>query len=98
MIFGDWRDTRAAIKHAYECIAEEHVDNIPRRDWNLVEAAIKADRKALRSTCLQCKTLIPLKQEIRCLDCKSALCEICAPIHFWPPDGRKPASRHGDGR
>jgi len=89
--FGDWRDTRAAIQRAYEDLGEPVPQNIPPRDWNLVDAAIKADREARRSTCQHCKTIIPPGQEIRCLDCKTTLCELCAPIHFWP-SGRRLAT------
>ncbi len=87
-IFGDWRDTRAAIIKAYECIGETWAPNGDRREWEIVDAAIKADREARRVPCLTCKRVLALGEEVRCLDCKSVLCEVCAPGHFWPPSGR----------
>ena len=82
--FGDWRPIRNAIEEAYRLNGEEVPDNIPTRDWNFAGTAIQCFNDATRPKCTNCKTQLEHFQVIRCLDCKSPLCEICAPGHFWP--------------
>ena len=93
MTYGDWRDTKAAITDAYGVIGETHKGDVPERDWKLVDAALTSYRDALQSVCIECKTVLPVKSEIRCLDCKAPLCETCAPKHFWP-NGRPRSETH----
>jgi hypothetical protein len=85
MLFGDWRDTRAALEKAFEKIGEKPTETgYPKRDWDLVSEAIGAYREAQAYTCIECKSTVAYGTEIRCLDCKATLCEVCAPRHFWP--------------
>lgn len=90
--FGDWRPIRNAIEAAYAEMGIEVTGSIDRRDWNLIGLALNHAEFASRATCLECKERLPQHAVIRCLDCKAALCERCAPRHFWP-NGRPRDSR-----
>lgn len=92
-LFGDWRDTRAALEAARakvgNCIHEE------KRDWELASAIIVAYREAQSFTCGECEKGIPYGQEIRCIDCKLPMHEACARVHFWPNGRPKKPSDGG---
>ena len=88
--FWDWQSVRAMVEKIYKELGEEVPRNIPARDWNIVGLAMKYEHERMQFTCVSCEKPIPYGKEIRCLDCKSVLCESCASRHFWPPDGRRP--------
>lgn len=89
IMFHGWQAIRAAIEAAYAAQGREVPANIPVEDWNLAGLAIEAFAHATRASCVTCKTNLWGGETIRCLDCKAALCERCAPKHFWP-NGRRP--------
>lgn len=91
MLFGDWRDVRAALGEAYRALGEEHTGNLPERDWKLASEVIGSFRDACCSDCVECRKKIEFRCEIVCLDCGAPLHKKCAPRHFWP-NGR-PAPR-----
>ena len=93
MILGDWRPYRKAIDAAYERIGEPLQSNIPERDWNFACAVVAAFPDVTKTKCVNCKNDLAWHQAIRCLDCKSSLCETCAPRHLWP-NGRPKAPDH----
>lgn len=93
MLFHDWRDTRAALDLACEEVDGAKPDSHDPREWKIVDAAIKHYRAAQAFNCVECKQPIGFGTEIRCLDCKSTLCERCAPRHFWP--NGHPTKAHG---
>lgn len=88
VIFGGWQSIRAAIEAAYKALGREVPQNIPTEDWNLAGLAIDAYAHSMRSSCIECRRKLLNHETIRCLDCKAALCEYCAPKHFWP-NGRR---------
>lgn len=88
--FYDWQPIRRAILAVYGAIGRECDGNIPTDDWNLAGLAIDAYAHQTRSHCSTCKKPLWSHETIRCLDCKTALCESCAPGHFWPNGGRAP--------
>lgn len=85
--FYDWLSIRAAIQAAYKEQGLAIPESIDPHIWNMVGLALDYNRFTSRHKCAHCECLIPTGKEIRCLDCKSTLCERCAPVHFWP-DGR----------
>ena len=84
MLFGDWRDVRAALDLAVAEVDGAKPDSHVERDWKLASAVIKHFRTAQASICFECREPVLYGREIRCLDCKAVLCERCAPRHFWP--------------
>lgn len=84
-LFGDWRDTRAAVEAAYKAMGLPVPASIPRHDWNLAGEAIKAYCEAQKVSCYEChgEPMTP-HEWIRCFDCNGIVCRTCAPKHFWP--------------
>lgn len=82
--FGDWRPIRDAIDAAQKALGGESFKDIPRDIWNMVGLAISYHEFACMPTCVECRERISHGYVIRCLDCKGALHERCAPKHFWP--------------
>ena len=82
VIFDDWQPIRKAIEAAYAALGRDRPRNIPVDDWNLAGLAIDAFVHARRPKCIECQTRLQQHETIRCLDCKAALCEHCAPRHF----------------
>ena len=84
LIFDSWRPIRDAIDASYRARGLEPPRSVPKDEWNMVGLAIHFHDHAGRATCVNCRSKLWNYQTIRCLDCKAALCEQCAPKHFWP--------------
>lgn len=91
-LFGDWRDVRAALDLAVADVDGAKPQSHDQRDWKIAAAVVANFRAAQAFVCAECQKPLPYGQEIRCLDCKAALCEGCAPRHFWP-NGRPARAR-----
>lgn len=89
VIYGDWRDTRAALEKAvpqYGELPEAERE----RAWKLVTAFVE-HYAPLRATCIECGTIMSARAAYRCADCHAHLCERCIRPHFEgrlsPPKG-----------
>lgn len=83
-IFAGWQSIRAAADAVYEVLGKKHAGGIVTDDWNLIGLGIDAYRHQTKTSCLECEKPLWPHEIIRCLECKTPLCETCAPKHFWP--------------
>lgn len=101
--FSDWTCVRDALKHAYSELGLQE-ERTPRGSqynpthWNiagLVRDYVLTNRETVK--CVSCQTRLNVHEVIRCLDCRSALCERCAPGHFGPKHQSRAALAHPAG-
>lgn len=95
VIIHNWVPVADAVKDAYEKLGRTlPKDGIPVHDWNL---AVHVHQYAIshETKCMHCQKPMRWHDAYRCFDCKSSLCEICAPIHFGPNHNTRAAKAHG---
>jgi len=82
----DWIPIREAVEWAYSQLDYPHESSgsIPTHDWNLAVKVVEFSQKdqQTKRVCLSCGEFLNYATVIRCLDCRVALCERCAPKHF----------------
>lgn len=94
-VIGDWKPVADAVDYAYEKLGRTKDNgNISVPDWNLAvhvyQFTINQETK-----CLHCGNGMRWFEAYRCFDCKSSLCEVCAPIHFGPEHSKRAKLAHG---
>jgi tRNA(Ile2) C34 agmatinyltransferase TiaS len=95
VIIQDWVPVAEAVRHAYAQLGRPMPDNgIPVPDWNLAVHVYKYTTEN-ETKCAHCGTSMRWFQAYRCFDCKSSLCEICAPQHFGPGHQARAKAAHG---
>lgn len=100
-LVGDWRPLRDALDEAYTALdiakpADESL-SFSEQHWDIGVVLWNAFQDYSQRTggaCTSCKTPLNFQTVIRCLDCKSPLCEHCAPAHFGPQHGARTQAAH----
>lgn len=102
-MFHPWTSVRDALEHTYQKLAlpkppEGSGYTFDPVHWNI--AGVVRDyviENQVNGKCLVCKTPLNYDTVIRCLDCRSTLCEYHAKDHFGPSHAARAAMSHPKG-
>lgn len=89
---GDWRDTRTVLGRMEAELEMTYQEYAKTEPWKFADLVIQHYKRLAQPVCAECRKKI-IGFDIRCLDCKATLCELCAPRHFWP-NGRPKEDNH----
>lgn len=101
--FNDQVAVRDGIAHAYRVLGLKQeqtgpgCSRYPPRDWNLaglITEHAASHYSRLYGSCRTCHAALNFHTVIRCLDCKSPLCERCAVDHFAAAHPSRAAAAH----
>ena len=103
--FPNWQPIRQALELAYKELGLEMTKTpngatYPADHWNiagLVYTYVDRQLSEKVGSCFSCRTKLDFFTVIRCLDCKTTLCEYCAKVHFGPNHAGRAKAAHGEG-
>lgn len=98
--FPDWPSVRDALEHAYkqlglsQTVRGDGGQEYPVNHWNVAGLVRDYVVNDPRHRCVTCQAPLSYDSVIRCLDCRSPLCERCAADHFGPKHSERAARSH----